>query len=98
MKHQIQPTFDAVANYSDADLGRSPKIWLDQSSGGGCGGDSGAPAIFLDSKVPTIFGLFIHFQYDEEGKGHCLTKGAFTNVVYYRDWIDKTLKAFSQLE
>lgn len=90
--YRLRKTTRSLSDYSDSGLEKSPKIWLDQSSGGGCGGDSGAPAIFPNSRTPTVYGVFIHIQYDEQGKGHCLTKGAFTNVIYYRDWIDQTLK------
>lgn len=81
--------------YSDATPKNSGKIWFDQSSKGFCGGDSGAPALALLNGKMTVYGIAIHPGLDSQGKMRCLTQGAFTNVLYYRSWIDGVLKSMN---
>jgi secreted trypsin-like serine protease len=66
------------------------KLWVDQSTGGGCGGDSGGPALFYSGGKLKIFGVFGHVGY-KNGTMTCLTQGAFASVWYHRTWIGKVL-------
>jgi hypothetical protein len=70
-------------------LGSEQKLWLDQRSGGICGDDSGGPAI-VDKSSLTAIGLAIHVRYSK-GASHCLTQAAFTDVLFFREWIVKAI-------
>ncbi|MCX6125817.1 MAG: trypsin-like serine protease [Proteobacteria bacterium] len=70
-------------------LGSEQKFWLDQRHGGICGGDSGGPAI-VDGPSSAAIGLAIHVKYSD-GISHCLTQAAFTDVIFFRDWIIETV-------
>jgi secreted trypsin-like serine protease len=81
--------------YSDSPPNQSKKIWFDQSENGFCAGDSGGPILISKYGNLTIYGIATHTGFNTKGKMSCLTEGAFTNIAHYRDWIDKTLKSFS---
>lgn len=70
-------------------LGSGQKFWLDQSRAGICGGDSGGPAVVHQPSFQAI-GLAIHVTY-RDGVSHCLTQAAFTDVLFFRDWIVETI-------
>lgn len=74
-------------------LGSQQKFWLNQSDGGICGGDSGGPAVRGDS-VLAVIGLAIHVTYSN-GVGHCLTQAAFTDLLFFRNWIAATIARLS---
>ena len=76
---------------STYNFGFSQKFWVDQRNGGFCAGDSGAPAIFLDTDSSAAVGIAIHVTYSN-GQSHCLTKGAFTDVLFFKKWIQDSLK------
>ena len=71
-------------------LGSAQKFWLDQRRGGICSGDSGGPAIISDGAKVAAIGLAIHVTYSD-GVGHCLTKAAFTDILFFNDWIDSAI-------
>jgi len=77
------PLMSIDATYFSA----SPKLWFDESVSGIRSGDSGCPAIFDINGIPTVFGVAIHHKYDSQGQA--LPESAFTNVVFYRDWLDQ---------
>ncbi|MGE0174987.1 MAG: trypsin-like serine protease [Oligoflexales bacterium] len=64
------------------------KLWVDQRSGGFCGGDSGGPALLQSAQELIIYGIAIHPGRDENNELSCLTKGAYTRVQFYEDWLD----------
>ena len=74
----------------DYRLGSKQNFWIDQSRGGICGGDSGGPAIVKSPSFEAI-GIAIHTTYSD-GVEHCLTKSAFTDLVFFREWIRRTVK------
>jgi secreted trypsin-like serine protease len=74
-------------------LGSEQKFWLDQSGGGICGGDSGGPAI-VDGSSFTAIGLAIHVTYSK-GKSSCLTQSAFTDILFFHDWLTKAIADLS---
>ena len=71
-------------------LGSAQKFWLDQKHGGICGGDSGGPSIFAEGPTLSAVGLAIHVA-SIEGVQQCLSKSAFTDLLFFRDWIDATV-------
>jgi len=73
-------------------LGSKQKFWLDQSNGGICGGDSGGPSILVNGSSSVAIGLAIHVTYSD-GVSHCLTKSAFTDLKFFKNWIDSVLNA-----
>jgi secreted trypsin-like serine protease len=87
---RLRQTSESFLFYSDTTFKASKKIWFDQSSSGICSGDSGGPVIFNSDGEEKIYGIAIHTLLNENGKMACLTQGAFTNVVYYHDWINET--------
>lgn len=74
-------------------VGSSQKFWIDQRDGGICGGDSGGPAIIKDGDDFTAIGLAIHVTY-QDGIGNCLTMGAFTDLLFFKEWIGRTIAEF----
>lgn len=89
---RLRKTVEPLFSYDGETFLKSKKIWFDQTTSGICGGDSGGPIIFKSYDTPTIYGIAIHVAPDRNGKMTCLTKGAFTNIVFYRGWIDRTSK------
>lgn len=76
-------------------IGSDQKFWLDQRTGGFCGGDSGGVALVRTKNRFQAIGIPIHVTYSD-GKGHCLTKGAFSDVYFFRDWIRESLQQDSK--
>jgi hypothetical protein len=69
-------------------IGTSPKFFLDQKTKGFCAGDSGAGLISHHNGHSEVIGIAIH----HESKSHnCLSKGYFTDVMYFKDWINAQL-------
>jgi V8-like Glu-specific endopeptidase len=66
--------------------GTDQKVWLDQREGGICHGDSGGPAFIRDEGAPFVAGIAVHVTYSG-GEAHCLTSGAFMDVLFFRSWI-----------
>jgi hypothetical protein len=82
---------------SEYRFGSMQKFWLDQKSGGICGGDSGGPAVYKDGSTVFAVGLAIHVA-KIDGKQQCLSKSAFTDFLYFKDWIVKTVNLLKSHE
>lgn len=74
-------------------LGSTQKFWLDQKNGGICGGDSGGPSIIAEGSTMSAVGLAIHVA-NIDGVQQCLSKSAFIDLLFFRDWIDDTTNQF----
>ncbi len=65
------------------------EILLDQTKGtGACHGDSGGPAYISVDGSLYLWGVTSRGERDP--KNDCSQYAVYTNVLYYRDWIDKT--------
>ena len=71
----------------------SPKLWFKQEKHAICEGDFGGPVIFEDQGADVVYGIAAHVDIDSQGRQHCMTRGAFTNIVFYREWILKSIRA-----
>lgn len=62
------------------------EVRLDESKGHGtCAGDSGGPAYVEQNGKMYLFGI------TSRGSALCDNTGVYTNAVYYKDWITKTM-------
>ncbi|WP_374000485.1 trypsin-like serine protease [Bdellovibrio bacteriovorus] len=62
------------------------EVRLDESKGHGtCAGDSGGPAYVEQNGKMYLFGV------TSRGSALCDNTGVYTNAVYYKDWITKTM-------
>ncbi len=72
----------------DFKLGANSQFSLDQSQGGGCAGDSGAPAFFEDKAKFYLAGIFSRVGVDpDSNRMSCFSEGFYSDVVHYKDWI-----------
>jgi secreted trypsin-like serine protease len=62
---------------------------FEMADGGICGGDSGGPSIFAKGSTVSAVGLAIHVA-NIDGEQQCLSKSAFTDLLFFRDWINDT--------
>ncbi len=81
----------------DYHFGSRQKFWLDQKHGGICGGDSGGPSIFAERSAMSAVGLAIHVA-QINGVQQCLSKSAFTDLLFFKDWIDATISQLKASE
>lgn len=76
-------------------FGGSQKFWMDQEFGGFCSGDSGGPAILSENN--SLAGIAVHVTYNASSQ-NCLTQGAFTDLLYFKDWIQSAVNELDKIK
>lgn len=79
-----------VARWSSSTFRSSEKMWVGANLGSIAGGDSGGPALFRRNGEYFVYGIAIHNRYEEcVSLKTCEPQSAFSNLIYFLDWIEK---------
>lgn len=73
-------------------LESSDELLVDQAHQGFCAGDSGGPLIITEHGISYSLGIVTHVFQTPSGDWSCATKGAFTNLTYFKDWIEQSVQ------
>lgn len=70
----------------------SEKFWVSAKSGSIASGDSGGPILFKRNGKFILYGIAIHNRYDDCVKERlCEPQSAFTNLSYFKDWLEQVV-------
>ena len=91
----LEDSFNFIKSI-DSSIEISDEILVDQSQKGFCAGDSGGPLVLNQNNKNTAVGIVTHIFQNTQGEWSCKTKGAFTNITFFKDWVELTIKELSR--
>lgn len=86
--YEIVSSGDGILRTTEAPISGifKTEVFLDERKAGTCNGDSGGPAYIKQN------GEFFLFGVTSRGSALCNESGVYTNALYYRQWINETIK------
>lgn len=85
---KVETSGDGILRTTEAPISGvfKTEVFLDERKTGTCNGDSGGPAYIKQNGNLYLFGV------TSRGSAFCNEFGVYTNALYYRSWIDQTIK------
>jgi secreted trypsin-like serine protease len=85
---KLQMSGDGILQMAEAPIGsiHETEINLDERKAGTCSGDSGGPAFIKKDDILYLFGV------TSRGSELCNNAGVYTNALFYKTWINDTIK------
>ena len=90
--YRVEMSGDGILRTASAPISvlYDTEVRLNEKKAGTCNGDSGGPA-YIEKD-----GIFYLFGVTSRGSELCNEAGIYTNALFYKGWIEETVKAFNK--